>query len=88
MNRKQRRDQFKAARGNPDALWCPKCGHRTIHAAVKVPKDEDHYEIYCSVCQMWKSRLRLDDKAIGAQNRLNGRVLTDRQKLIVERKLI
>lgn len=72
MNRKQKRDQLKAARGNPDALWCDWCKHKTIHLAYKVRGDIDHYDIYCSACQGFKARLQLKDGDVDVDGRLHG----------------
>ena len=87
MNREQKRAQFKAARGNPDALWCDKCGHKTFHAGYKVKGDVDHYDIYCAVCTGFKTRLRLTDNQIDTDGRLHGSRLDERQKAITERKV-
>jgi len=53
-NREFRRNAIKQARGNPDALYCPRCQHKTLH--VGYPKNPVNtgkgmiYKVVCEIC--------------------------------------
>ncbi len=47
MSRQMKRKHWAENKRNPDALFCPKCKHKTIHIAMP---NEDTCDIYCTVC--------------------------------------
>ncbi len=47
MNRAEKRNYFRQQKRNFDAIYCPKCKHKTRHMALP---HEDTCDIYCEVC--------------------------------------
>jgi len=61
MNREQRRAHYRENKSNPNAIFCPKCGHKTRHVALPMdkhyamdnmptPENEVECNIVCSAC--------------------------------------
>lgn len=47
MSRQLERQYFALHRRDEDAIWCPKCKHKTRHFAMP---HEDTLDIYCELC--------------------------------------
>jgi hypothetical protein len=84
MNREQKRNCFRAARGSPDALFCRTCGHKTFFYADKDPNDIDHYDICCVVCRSDKTRLRLTPEQVDKSGMLLAHTIDIQQRRKVE----
>ena len=49
MNREQRRAHFKQNKNNPNAIFCPRCDHKTRHVALPGTVKEA-CNIVCVIC--------------------------------------
>lgn len=47
MNRQEKREYFRKYKRDPDAIYCPKCKHKTRHMALP---HEDTCDVYCECC--------------------------------------
>lgn len=79
MNRIQKREAIRRARGNPKAAWCEKCGCRTMHIAVKA-NDIDHYDIYCEICGNRLMRAREGQMGVSGEGYIDGRRIRKKEE--------
>lgn len=75
MNREQRRACWKAAKGDPDAIYCPDCKHKTFHIAQSIG-DVDHYDVFCEVCNRRIGRARLGECGVTGDGPIKGHLWT------------
>lgn len=75
MNREQKRACWKAARGDPDAIYCPDCKHKTFHIAQSIG-DVDHYDVFCEVCNRRIGRARLGEDGVTGDGPIKGHLWT------------
>lgn len=75
MNRSERRELQRAARGDRRARWCPQCGAKRLFVALAVGNgDIGHFDVYCSVCEYRLGR------TVDGQNGVNGAGIIDGRK--------
>lgn len=75
MNRQQKRALWRQAKGDPDAIWCPDCGHKTIHVAESIG-DVDHYDVFCEVCRRRIGRSKIGENGVTGDGPVKGRFWT------------
>ena len=74
MNRKEKRQIYKLARGDPRALFCSACKCRVLPRAVKA-NDIDHYDILCAVCGERLGRYRDPTLHVNVNDIFDGRTI-------------